>query len=356
LVAGAALSAAPALVHAKPDFSLKSLRTQYHLPAAILAHQTAGGKSHILVDGVRIFGKPDKVQKTDCWHIGSLTKSMTAMLAAMMVDKAALRWDMQLGDVMAQIAPNMNEAYKSVTLEQILHHRSGLPANLDMAVFGAFRIDKRSLPIQRTDFGAQALSLPAVGPAGATFSYSNLGYVIVAALLETLSGKSWEEMITAQVFKPLGLKSAGFGAPGSVQNTPAPWGHRRDGANMAPVPVAPTIFADNPSVMAPAGGVHISADDMLAYLQAHANQAPMISAAGWAKLHTPPEGARYAMGWVVEANGNRWHNGSNTLWYAQATFNAARKATGFFATNDGYLPEATQAAKAAIASIGLGNT
>jgi hypothetical protein len=57
-------------------------------------------------------------------------------------------------------------------------------------------------------------------------------------------------------------------------------------------------------------------------------------------LHTPHFDGDYALGWVVQQDGRLWHNGSNTLWYAEAAFMPG--ASAFAAANDGY-PE-TEAA------------
>ncbi len=43
------------------------------------------------------------------------------------------------------------------------------------------------------------------------FHYSNLGYIIVGAMIEQVSGKPWDNLITTRIFEPLGLKSAGLG-------------------------------------------------------------------------------------------------------------------------------------------------
>ena len=58
------------------------------------------------------------------------------------------------------------------------------------------------------------------------FLYSNAGYVIAGAMLEQVTGESWEELIRTEVFEPLGMTRAGFGAPGSADAVDQPRGHR----------------------------------------------------------------------------------------------------------------------------------
>ena len=64
-------------------------------------------------------------------------------------------------------------------------------------------------------------------------------------------------------------------------------------------------------------------DDVLTYLAAHRDRSSLLKPETWRMLHTPPFGGEYAMGWVVTPAGALWHNGSNTMWYAEVTVNPA---------------------------------
>jgi hypothetical protein len=63
-------------------------------------------------------------------------------------------------------------------------------------------------------------------------------------------------------------------------------------------------------------------------------RADFLNADSWRTLHTPPFGGVYAMGLSRQGNA-LWHNGSNTLWYAEVTFDASRGIVAAAATNDG---------------------
>jgi CubicO group peptidase (beta-lactamase class C family) len=152
--------------------------------------------------------------------------------------------------------------------------------------------------------------------------YSNQGYAVAGAMLERVSGKSWETLTRERLFEPLGMKSAGFGAPGDAKKLDQPWGHALVEGRVQPV--SPGPLADNPAAIGPAGTVHCSIGDIARYAGWHARSlrttARILGPASFTQLHTAPAGSDYAMGWVVTqrawAGGTTLtHNGSNTMWY-----------------------------------------
>jgi hypothetical protein len=81
----------------------------------------------------------------------------------------------------------------------------------------------------------------------------------------------------------------------------------------------------------------MSLHDLLRYLGAHRDGTDYLKPETWKMLHTPPFGGDYAMGWVVRNNGTLWHNGSNTLWYAEAMVDTQREIVAAAVANDGYM-------------------
>lgn len=79
------------------------------------------------VTGVRKQGDPTPVLITDQFHLGSITKAMTATLLAIMIQEAAgnLTWQTTLAEALPAIS-NMSEGHHSTTLEMLTSHRSGI--------------------------------------------------------------------------------------------------------------------------------------------------------------------------------------------------------------------------------------
>jgi CubicO group peptidase (beta-lactamase class C family) len=181
---------------------------------------------------------------------------------------------------------------------------------------------------------------PAARP-GERFLYSNAGYILLGAILEARTGRSWEDLLGAEVLKPLGLGSAGFGPPGTKDLLTEPRGHRGQPGSL--VAVEPGPYADNPRFLGPAGTLHLSIGDVARWGQTHLRgergQDGLLRTATFQRLHQPPRpDADYACGWVTQRDGARrviWHNGSNTMWYIILAFDADADRGVTLATNGG---------------------
>ena len=253
----------------------------------------------------------------DQFHIGSCTKSMTATLAALFIEEGKLRWDTTVAQIFPELKGKMDKQFEAVTVEQLLTHRGGVPGSPPTADWKNAWAQKGTSTEQRREFIAAVLAQPPEAVPGAKMIYSNQGYAILGAMLEKIAGKSWEALITEQLFGPLQMKSAGFGPPGATGKVDQPWGHTRKLAITTP------LQQDNPPAIAPAGRVHCSLDDLARFVIFHlqgGKDGGLLKPETFRKLHSPPEGGDYACGWVVVkrgwAGGNAlMHNGSNTMWY-----------------------------------------
>ena len=165
-----------------------------------------------------------------------------------------------------------------------------------------------------------------VAGVGEKYHYSNLGYVVAAAAAERAGGRSWEAMMTAEVFKPLGMTSAGFGIPGRPTGPPdQPRPHAARGK------VQPTV--DNPAIMGPSGNVHCSVPDWAKFaadaLRGARGQKGRLTPASYKRLLSDPFGDKeYTAGGWVPARDGYWHNGSNTVNYAKVHMDPERRRGG----------------------------
>jgi CubicO group peptidase (beta-lactamase class C family) len=326
---------------------LEALRAESGAPALAAAAAKRGGASLSLATGLRAVGRSEAVTTDDKWHLGSITKSMTATLVARCVEAGAASWDDTVGGVLGAAIPEMRADYRDITFRHLLSHRSSLPANIAVTDLVRFPRESADARADRIAYARLGLQQAPIGPKETSFEYSNTGYVIAGAMLEAKLGAPWEALMNERLFTPFGLISMGFGAPGAPGVYDQPVGHA-PGVGGAPQPYPPGApITDNPAVLGPAGRVHGAFGDMLTYLAAHRDRARFLRRESWEMLHTPPFGGDYAMGWVRRGD-TLWHNGSNTLWYAEMMFDPVRDVAAAAAANDGRAAEMTRAVGAAL--------
>jgi D-alanyl-D-alanine carboxypeptidase len=304
------------------------------LPAVGGATFTSTGKPDTAVLGVRKFGASALVATDDLWHIGSITKSFTSTLVGKFVERKELSWTSTMKELVGERAG----AFGDVTIAHLLGHRAGIPAALSPAVIGAAAQGAPAVIELRRRLLTTTFKGTPTGAPGTVFLYSNLGYVLVASILEERTGKSWEELVKAEVLDPLALGTAGMGAPGVLNELTQPRGHRN-----GTTPVEPGPFGDNPPYLGPAGRLHMSLADLARWGQEHLRGArgldgTLLKATTMARLYEAHPGGPYALGWVAERQGDRriiWHNGSNTMWYVILMLDPAADRGVVLATNGG---------------------
>jgi CubicO group peptidase (beta-lactamase class C family) len=165
----------------------------------------------VAVCGVRSISRSEPVQNGDSWFIGSCTKPITASLITRLVDHGVLSWDTPLSAMLPELAQSIRPEYRSVTLLQMLSHRSGMPHDDEAALQAHdFFEDHRPLQQQRLDYIMQALGQPPIVAPGTTAQYSNSGFILAGVIAERATGVPYESLMRREVFGPLGMSSAGF--------------------------------------------------------------------------------------------------------------------------------------------------
>jgi len=200
---------------------LEVIRKKHDLPALAVVVVKDGRICDRAAVGVRKWGETTPVTTNDVFHIGSCTKSMTATLTAMLIEDGKLRWDTTIADVFPELKGKMDKQYETVTVEQLLTHRGGVPGAPPAAAWKRAWEQKGTPTEQRREFIEAVLRPPPEAAPGTKKIYSNQGYAVIGAMLERLTGTPWEALITERLFKPLHMDSAGFGPPGTTGAVPA---------------------------------------------------------------------------------------------------------------------------------------
>jgi len=334
----------------KLESIVESMRDLEDLPALAVMVVKQNVIAEWTAVGQRSVGSTELVSTSDKWHIGSLTKAMTGTLIAMYVEQSLLDWDTRPLDVWPELAQSIRPEFVDITMAQLLSHTAGLtPQVFSVPSMNAiFDSAPGTATEKRRLWSEILLGLPPEGPVGA-YLYTNGGYIIAGAMLETLTGDTWENMIQMNLFGPLGMVDTGFGAPGTRGQIEQPRGHRVvSGVFRA---VEPGPGSDNVVALGPAGTVHTTMADYAKFMDLHINGARgidgLVTAQSFEFLHGPPVGSAYAIGWFFRNapnDGGRAlaHTGSNRLWIAQVRLLPDIE-TGIYLVVNAWSPNAQQA-------------
>lgn len=282
---------------------LEPLRAKSELPALAAAVVLAGQIKAVGAVGVRKYGVKVPVTIDDQFHLGSCTKAMTATLIAKLVEGKKLTWDTTITEMFPEFSEGLNDGFRSVTIRHLLSHRAGLPKKLSPV--GMTWLQVHAMPgsprQQRLKYTQLMLAVPPTYPVGSKYVYSNAGYAIAGAMAERVMDKPWETLIMEQIFAPLGITSAGFGAMGAPGKIDQPWQHRLVNGKIHPIEPGP--LADNPPAIAPAGTVHMNIADWARFVADHADEgrkkSRLLKRTTYRKIHRAPYGGEYAYGWIV---------------------------------------------------------
>ncbi len=304
---------------------LERWRIEHGLPAVAAAVVTGDSILDISAVGVRRLGTEDSVRLEDRFHIGSNAKAMTGFVAGVLVERDLIGWDTRILDVLPGPQDSARAEYRGKTLLDLLSHRAGivpLMSGADLKPVPAFEGDIRA---RRRAFAGWLLQQQPAGPDTMLgYRYSNGGYALAAAMLEQAAGRTWERLMTEELFERAGIDGQ-FGWP--AHNDPAqPWGHYYDADSGRLIPHDPHDEYQLPDIMAAAGDVCMSIGDYARFLQLNllglTGRDTVIRAATCRFLHAGADtAAKYAVGWRKgEHQGLRVsrHNGSAGTFYCTA--------------------------------------
>ncbi|AFL81242.1 penicillin-binding protein, beta-lactamase class C [Aequorivita sublithincola DSM 14238] len=137
-------------------------------------------------------------------RLGSITKQFTSMLIMQLVAEGKL-------DLQATVSKYLPDYSKvngdKITIHQLLTHTSGTP---NYTSFPNFFKDLSQNPHSPTEMLALFGDLPLEFTPGERFAYSNSGYILLGAIIEKVTGKTYEEVLQEKIFDPLKMKDSGY--------------------------------------------------------------------------------------------------------------------------------------------------
>lgn len=280
-------------------------------------------------------GGGQAVTEDTLFRIASLSKGF----ASTMVGLAATEGKLSLDAPVTEFAPELDlqgNAEQSLTLANILSHRTGLPPNAYDNLLEAGIAPGAILP--------QFRKVKPICPVSDCYAYQNITYDLTARALAGAYGEPFVDLVQERLFTPLGMRTASYGQDALMLSGNWARPHNRKTQKDPALPAHPwtRIEVTAPYYATPAaGGVNASIRDMAQWLKAQLGNAPDVLSPGVLDLihapqvSTPSETRRmrgalpslrsshYAYGWRVYDYANQTvvaHGGSVDGYGAQIMF------------------------------------
>ena len=249
--------------------------------------------------------------RTTVYNLGSITKQFTAAAILRLEELGQLRTT----DTVGRFFPNAPPDKRGITLHQLLTHTAGFASDYSPTDYE---------PTTRGEYVRRMFAATLKTKPGATYSYANSGYSLLAAIVELRTGKEYDRALRELVLQPAGMLETGYTLPA--------WPARRiahgyqDGRDWGTIVDRIGVEGGPYWALRGNGGLHTTLGDMAKW-DAALNDSRMLTDSSRRKFMTGyvnegPEGrSQYAYGWAVmkTSRGTRvvTHNGGNGVYVAE---------------------------------------
>lgn len=257
------------------------------------------GEAYMQGYGVRALGSRSPVTPQTVFATGSVTKSFTALAAAMLVEDGKLDWDRPGRDYLPWFRMYDPLATAQINIRDMLCHRSGLP-RYDFLRFGMM-LDRAEL-VRRIQF------LPPNAGFRSLWQYNNLMYATAGLITAQVAGVAWEDLIENRIFSRLEMGGSNVRVADTMKRDDYAMPHEVSGGGLKQV----DFYDYQKFGVGPNGAVNSTAEDLLKYLRYHLAGGPLFE-----QLHYPQmvvdRNNTYGLGWWIHNNdGTLSHGGSIT--------------------------------------------
>ncbi|MDQ8756607.1 serine hydrolase [Sphingosinicella sp. LHD-64] len=327
---------APALADPPAGFAerVERLRESLGVPGATIAIVENGRVTMTQGFGIRQIGRTQRVDADTIFATGSTGKAFTVAALALLVDQGRIRWDDKVIDHMPDFRMWDPWVTREMTIRDLLVHRSGLGLGAGDLLFVPRSDLSRAETVRRLRHIRPATSFRS------GYAYDNVLYMVAGQLIEEVTGQTWEAFVRRNIFRPLGMTNSTVDDAGRLASRNYARPHARlngpiRGTGDQEMLGPETDIAAN---AAPAGGLAISANDMVHWLNAQLARGALpdggrlFSEAQAREMWQPvviqpigevPENLRatqpmfdtYALGWDV-----RDYRGARIIWHGGAVF------------------------------------
>ncbi len=272
------------------DAQLAGLAEQGYFSGSVLV---ARGGEVLLSKGYGLADREKNLPNTDQtkFRLASLTKQFTAMAILILENQGKV-------DVHASVCtyiPDCPAQWQPVTLHHLLTHTAGLGDGFNTDILDESKaVPATTSPVEHAVFLFRYDPLKFTP--GASFSYSNLGYVLLAYVIEQVSGQTYEAFVRQNIFEPLGMSHSG--QLQDLDGLSVSYDHAYDNAATNP-PVDVSVWSG-------AGGLFSTVEDLYRWDRALYTDTLVPQAALDRMFTVYAKQWDYGYGWrIISSNGRR---------------------------------------------------
>ncbi|HVJ82606.1 MAG TPA: serine hydrolase domain-containing protein, partial [Planctomycetia bacterium] len=210
------------------DKAILGIMDRHGIPGGALALARNGRLIYAKGFGWADLDNDTPAEPTTLFGLASLSKPITALATLLLVERGRLSLEDAAFDHLAHIKPpqgaRVDSRLRKITIRQLLNHTGGWdrtvtgdPVTWSPVIARSLRLP---LPITNAQFISFMMAIPLDFDPGTKYQYSNVGYMLLEAVIEQVSGEPYEEFAQRNVLTPAGIDKAFLGAAK---------GHRRPG-------------------------------------------------------------------------------------------------------------------------------
>jgi CubicO group peptidase (beta-lactamase class C family) len=281
-VAAAAQNASPEIA-AKADALINAYVKQGKFSGSVLI---AKGGTILLNKGYGMANYELDVPNTPQtkFRLGSVTKQFTAMLIAQLAERGQLNVE----DPVTKYLPDYpKETGDKVKIYNLLTHSSGVPNFTSFPEYATAKMKAN----KTAEIVALFKDKPLEFAPGEKFKYSNSGYVLLAYLIEKITGKTYEQVLKENIFEPLGMKNTGYDHNNQILK------NRASGYSIEGNKIENADYI-NMTIPSGAGALYSTVEDLYLWDRALYTE-KLVKKAMLEKIFTPYKSG-YAYGWGVD--------------------------------------------------------
>lgn len=202
--------------------------------------------------GFREMELKQSVTPNTVFAIGSCTKAFTTFAMGILMEEGKLYWDQPVVDILPEFRVWDSHATQNLTLRDLITHRSGLPRHDYMWYNSSF---SREELLKRLRYLEPACDIRE------RYNYNNLMYMTAGLAIERVVQKSWEEVISEKILKPLEMNATSFSIAEVQKMSDFAFPHFERNSQLKRVP-----FRDF-SMIGPGGSMNSNIADMTHWIQ-----------------------------------------------------------------------------------------